>query len=115
VSVYDKQMRNNEPGGSNCEKARTIYLKTAQKKSKTKKKIRLALGKQLLFFIRNIKHIYTMLDAYDSIPLNAQQYKYLLVIHETYRQQKEMRQKEVDSAEHPIVSIQNLVLSFILV
>lgn len=87
------------------EKARVAYLKTAQKKSKTKKEIRLALGKQLRFLRRNIKHIYTLLDAYDSIPLNAQEYKYLLVIQETYRQQKEMRQKKVHSVEHRIVSI----------
>lgn len=87
------------------EKARKVYLKTAQKKIKSKNEIRLANGKQLRFLNRNIKHIYKLLDAYEQIPLNAQQYKYLLVIQEAYRQQKEMRQKKVHSIEHRIVSI----------
>lgn len=72
---------------------------------KSKNEIRLALGKQLRFLKRNIKHIYKLLDAYDSIPLDAHQYKYLLVIQEAYRQQKQMRRNKVHSIEHRIVSI----------
>ncbi len=86
-------------------KARKVYLKTAQKKSKTKNEIRLALGKQLRFLKRNIKHIHKLLDAYQGIPLKSLQHKYLLVIQETYRQQNEMWQKKVHSIEHRIVSI----------
>ena len=86
-------------------KARQVYLRTAQKKVKSRNEIRLALGKQLRFLRRNIKHIHTLLDRYDSIPLNAARYKHLLVIQETYRQQLEMYEKKTHSVEHRIVSI----------
>ena len=86
-------------------KARALYLRTAQKKSKTKNQIRLAIGKQLRFLRRNINHINKLLDAYESIPLRASEYKYLLVIQETYRQQNEMYQNKVHSIEDRIVSI----------
>jgi transposase, IS5 family len=51
------------------EKARVAYLKTAQKKSKTKKEIRLALGKQLRFLRSNVKHIYVsiLLNTYKTV------------------------------------------------
>lgn len=86
-------------------KARHAYLRTAQKKMKTKNEICSALGKQLRFLKRNIGHIHRMLDVFETIPLNQAQYKYLLVIQETYRQQKEMYQTKTHSIDHRIVSI----------
>jgi hypothetical protein len=87
------------------EVARKDYLKTAQKKKKSKKEIRSANKKQLSYLKRDIKHINNLLDTYDTIPLNKQQYKYLLVIQEVYRQQRYMHKNRVHSVEHRIVSI----------
>jgi hypothetical protein len=66
--------------------ARQVYLHTAQKKVKTKKEIRKALRKQLNYLNRNLKSIHTLLDAYQTIPLDRYQYKYLLVIQTLYAQ-----------------------------
>ncbi len=70
--------------------ARKMYLKTAQKKVKSKKEIRSAIRKQLGYLKRNIKSILKLLSAYQTIPLNAHQYKYLLVIQTLYDQQSLM-------------------------
>lgn len=60
--------------------ARKLYLQNVQKKSKTRKELRKAIKKQLNFLHRNLKHINRLLDSYQTIPLNENQYKYLLVI-----------------------------------
>lgn len=85
--------------------ARKDYLKTAQKKTKSKKEIRTACKKQLNYLRRDIKHINNLLDTYRSIPLNKHLYKYLLVIQEVYRQQRYMNKNRVNSVPHRIVSI----------
>lgn len=85
--------------------ARKEYLKTAQKKVKSKKEIRSANKKQLGYLKRNIKHIYSLLDTYSSIPLEKKDYKYLLVIQHVYRQQRYMHKNRTHSIEHRIVSI----------
>lgn len=103
--LYDKQLHGEPKPRSYRKKARKLYLGTAQKKSKTKREIRNALGKQLRFLNRNIKTINRLLDAFPVIPLNRHEYKYLLVIQETYRQQKEMRMRKEHSIEHRIVSV----------
>ena len=59
--------------------AHKIYLKTAQKKSKSKKELRTAIKRQLNYLRRNIKNIHKLLEEYKSIPLDRHQYKYLLV------------------------------------
>lgn len=88
------------------EQARKYYLKTAQKKTRTKKEIRKAIRKQLGYLNRNIKSIYKLLDGYgESIPLNRHQYKYLLVIQTLYDQQLKMYQEKSHAIEHRIVSI----------
>jgi hypothetical protein len=85
--------------------ARRDYLHTAQKKVKSKKEIRKALRKQLNYLKRNLKSINTLLDAYQAIPLNRYQYKYLLVIQTLYEQQLYMFNERVHSIDHRIVSI----------
>ena len=85
--------------------ARKVYLKTAQKKVKSKKEIRSAIRKQLGFVNRNIKNIVKLLKAYETIPLNAHQYKYLLVIQTLYDQQALMYKEKSHRVEHRIVSI----------
>lgn len=60
--------------------ARKRYLQTAQKKNKSRKKIRKSVGSQLRFVRRNLISINRLLDAYPQIPLKPKQYKYLLVV-----------------------------------
>jgi IS5 family transposase len=85
--------------------ARKMYLKTAQKKVKSKKEITSAIRKQLGYLNRNIKNIVKLLDAYETIPLNAHQYKYLLVIQTLYDQQAKMYKEKSHTVEDRIVSI----------
>ncbi len=85
--------------------ARKDYLHTAQKKVKSKKEIRNAVRKQLNYLNRNLKSIDSLLDAYQSIPLDRHQYKYLLVIHTLYNQQRTMFDERTHSIDHRIVSI----------
>ena len=85
--------------------ARKQYLKTAQKKKKTRKEIRKAIKQQLQYLKRNISCILKMLEHYNRIPLHKKQYKYLLVIQTLYDQQKFMYDKKVHSVEDRIVSI----------
>lgn len=88
-----------------CERARKLYLQTAQKKNKSKKEIRSAIKKQIGFLRRNITHLHTLLNQFHNIPLNKYQYKYLLVIQTLYEQQNQMYQTKTHSIAHRIVSI----------
>jgi len=85
--------------------ARKNYLRTAQKKVKSKREIHNAVKQQLNYLRRNIKSINKLLDAYDAIPLNRQQHKYLLVINTFYEQQRKMFEEKTHSIDHRIVSI----------
>lgn len=85
--------------------ARKIYLKTAQKKVKTKKEIHRAIRSQLGFVRRNIKSIYKLLEKHPGIPFDQYQYKYFLVLQTLYDQQREMYKQKTHSIEHRIVSI----------
>ena len=87
------------------ENARKVYLRTAQKKKKSKKEIRSAIRRQLCFLKRNIKSIYALLASYDTIPFDRHQYKYFLVIQTLYDQQALMFQQKIHTVEHRIVSI----------
>jgi hypothetical protein len=87
------------------EVARKVYLKTAQKKKKTKKEIRAAVRKQLGFLKRDIKSIYKLLAAYGKMPFDRHRYKYFLVIQTLYDQQLQMYLQKAHSVEHRIVSI----------
>src|SRR5208283_1188021 len=87
------------------EVARKDYLHTAQKKTKTKKEIRVSIRKQLSYLRRNIKSLHLLLDAFECIPFNRHQHKYLLVIQTLYDQQWYMFTERVHSIEHRIVSI----------
>lgn len=70
------------------EKARKLYLNTAQKKIKSKKVIRTAIKQQLNFLKRNIQNIYRLMEAYGTIPLDRYDYKYWLVIQTLYKTSK---------------------------
>jgi len=82
-----------------------MYLKTAQKKSKTKKEIRKALKKQLNYLRRNLSTIHNLLGILSNIPLNKHDYTYLLVIQTLYYQQKHLFDNNIHSTEHRIVNI----------
>lgn len=85
--------------------ARKEYLKTAQKKSKSRKTIRVAVGKQLRYLARNLRSINRLLDTYDQIPFENGDYRYLLIINTVFEQQKEMYDKRTHRVDHRIVSI----------
>ncbi len=85
--------------------ARKRYLQTAQKRNKSRKEIRKAVGSQLRFVKRNLNSIDRLLDVYSHIPLTPKQHKYLLVIRTLYDQQKQMYTTRTHSVEDRIVSI----------
>jgi len=85
--------------------ARKVYLKIAQKKSKSKKEIRTAIKRQLNYLRRNLNNIHKLLDTYSFIPFDRHQYKYLLVIQTFYEQQREMFVGKKHQVDHRIVSI----------
>ena len=102
--LYNPEIHKKKPRNYR-EIARTLYLRTAQKKVKSKKEIKKAVKKQLSFLGRNIKSIDKLLDSYQTIPLNRHQYKYMLVIKTFYQQQLQMFKTNIHSIEHRIVSI----------
>lgn len=87
--------------------ARKKYLNVAKKKRRTHKEIRKAVGAQLNFVNRDLNHINALLSIYSDLSslLNKHQLKYLQVIHEVHRQQKEMRTDHTHSTTNRIVSI----------
>jgi len=102
--LYNPQLHKRKPR-TYRQVARKKYLQTAQKKNKSKKIIRKAVGSQLRFLDRNLRSINNLLDAYQSIPLEPKDHKYLMVIHTLYQQQKQMFDTRTHSIEHRIVSI----------
>ena len=89
--LYDPTIHINKPR-TYRKIARKNYLHTAQKKNKSHKAIRSAVGRQLRFLSRNLKSINKLLNSFStvSIPLEKRDYKYLLVINFLYQQQKQM-------------------------
>jgi transposase, IS5 family len=99
ISLMNKKPRNYR------EKARRDYLKTAQKKSKSRKEIHNAIKKQLNYLKRNIQSIHLLLDTFSGIPLEKKEYKYWFVIQHLYDQQKQMYDSKTHSIDDRIVSI----------
>jgi len=89
--------------------ARKDYLQTAQKKSKSRKRVQKAIRQQLNYVCRNIKSIHALLDVYEqeklAFPLTPSEQKYLFVVQTLYWQQKQMYDTQTHSIEHRIVSI----------
>ncbi|GAB1418904.1 hypothetical protein MASR2M12_16690 [Bacteroidales bacterium] len=81
-------------------KARKKYLQTAQKKVKSRKLIRKAVGSQLGLFKRNLLSINKLLDSYENFPLSAREHRYLLVINTLYEQQQQMYADQTHTIEH---------------
>lgn len=102
--LYDMDKHDKKPR-TYRQKARKKYLQTAQKKKKSFKTLRKALGSQLGFLKRNLRSINTLLDSYEEIPLEPRDYNYLLIINTLYEQQQYMYVNKTHSVEHRIVSI----------
>ena len=102
--LYDPAIHHKKPR-TYREVARKLYLKVAQKKVKTKKEIRRSIRQQLGFVKRDIKNIHVLLSYHETIPFDAAQYKYFLVIQTLFEQQLEMYKEKRHSVDHRIVSI----------
>ncbi len=102
--IYDPQLHKQKPR-TYRQVARKRYLQTAQKKNKSKKVIRKAVGSQLRFLSRNLRSINNMLNSHTHIPLEPKDHKYLLVINTLFDQQKQMYDNHSHSIENRIVSI----------
>lgn len=85
--------------------AQKLFLNTAKKKIKSNKELYKSNGRQLRFLRRNLKHIETLLAAYDRFPLKPGEQKYLMVLHTVYEQQLEMHRSHSKSIPHRIVNI----------
>ncbi len=87
--------------------ARKKYLNVAKKKKRTYKIIRKAVGQQLNYVSRNLKQIEFLLTHYNSTDwiFTKHELKYIQVINEVYRQQKQMHLTKTHSATNRIVSI----------
>jgi len=88
-------------------KARRQYLMIAKKKNKTKKEIRKGLRQQLQYVKRDLGYLDDLLEKNSLFRymLNERDWKLLRVIHETWRQQKEMYDENKHSLADRIVSI----------
>lgn len=86
-------------------KARKAYLAVAKKKSPGRKAVRKAIGKQLGYLRRNLKHIEALSRGSSLELLSRRQYRDLLVIHELFRQQEQMYKTRSHSIKDRIVSI----------
>ena len=88
-------------------KARQEYLTLAKKKKKTKKGIRKGLRRQLQYVSRDLKYINKLVSSHGNpdTGLSKRDWKLLQVIHETYRQQREMYTEDKRTIEHRIVSL----------
>jgi IS5 family transposase len=78
--------------------ARKDYLNVAKKKKVTRNEIRKAVGKQLRYVKRDLGHIERLKEKTSLSVLKRKSYRDLLVIHELYRQQKQMW----EAGEHKI-------------
>jgi transposase, IS5 family len=102
--IYSQALHHKKPR-TYRQQARKEFLKVAQKKNKTQKIIRKAVGKQLRYLARNLKSIDKLLDRYKLFPLDHRQQKYLMVIHTLFQQQREMFETKKHTIPDRIVSI----------
>ncbi len=87
-------------------KARQQYLQVAKQRQVQRKALRKAIGQQLRYVRRNLKHIDHLVAAGACLSeLDNQQYRKLLVISELFRQQQQMYQQRQHRVDDRIVSI----------
>lgn len=88
-------------------KARAEFLSISKKKKKTKKEIRTAVGKQIRYLKRNIKHIHKLLDLFEGkdFPLNKRDQRIFWVVQLICDQQEEMHKEKKHSIKDRVVNI----------
>jgi len=86
-------------------KARKAYLSVAKQRNPRRKTLRKAIGKQLTYVKRDLKHVETLVHQGGLDPLSKSQYRHLFVIQELYRQQQIMYETKTHRVEDRIVSI----------
>lgn len=88
-------------------KARKEYLKAAKSRRLSARQRRIAVGKQLRYLRRNLRHINALLDKLDNglKLLSSRQYHDLLIIDEVYRQQMTMFKQHSSRIDDRIISI----------
>lgn len=87
------------------QKARRDYLAVAKQKKPGRKKIRRAIGKQLNYLRRNLKHIEAMIAEGLLRYLDKRLYRLLLVVNEVYRQQRLMYESQTHRMSGRIVNL----------
>ncbi len=87
--------------------ARKEYLKAAKSRRLTARARRAAVGKQLRYLRRNLRHVNKLLDSHEKglKLLSSKQYRDLLVINELYRQQEIMFKQRSSRIDDRIISI----------
>jgi IS5 family transposase len=91
-------------------KARAAYLDIAKKRNKNKKQLRLAVGKQIRFLLRNLHIINQMLDKFapGNFPLNKRDQRIFWVLQHILKQQKYMYDNKIHVCPDRIVNIYQL-------
>lgn len=87
------------------QRARKQYLAVTKQRRAKYRVLRKATGQQLRYVARDLRIVAELNEQHGVMDLSRQQYKQLLVIHELYRQQREMRDKRVHRVDDRIVSI----------
>jgi len=86
--------------------ARKAYLAVAKKRKPSAKLRRKGIRQQLNYLERNLGHIEKLIAAGASLAqLSRRQYRLLLVIHEVYRQQRQMYETKTRRVDDRIVSL----------
>lgn len=86
--------------------ARKRYLAVAKKRRPSRRLRRKGIGQQLNYLSRNLSHIDRLIAMGASLTrLSRRRYRQLLIIHEVYRQQREMYENKVRRVDDRIVSI----------
>ena len=87
--------------------ARKEYLSYTKKRKHSAKEIRRAIRGQLQYLKRDLGHISTMVneEQVSLAVLSHDLYRKLLIVHEVYRQQKEMHDNRTNRCDDRIVSI----------
>lgn len=106
IDIFCKSLNIEKPRTYRIE-ARKKWLNLSKKKRKSHKVIRQGVGQQLNYVKRNLKNIDSIIESNPLVlkELSSIQYKYLLVIQELYKQQREMFTERKHKISNRIVSI----------
>lgn len=91
-------------------KARKDFLNVSKKKRKSRNAIRTAVGKQIRYIRRDLKHIDRLLATYANNPLRKKNRKCLETIRKIYEQQNYMYVNRIHTVEDRIVNLMSAQL-----